>query len=312
MATGRFAPSPTGDLHLGNLRTALLGWLWSRHERASFIVRLDDLDLVTANDRHAASQLADLAALGLDWDGDVIRQSDHFDLYRDAITRLVSKGLTYPCYCTRREIADAAAAPNNPYPSDGYPGTCRDLDGRRRSEFEATGRPPALRLHSEANRVDFIDEVVGPVSGVVDDVVLRRNDGVPSYNLAVVVEDATQGIEIVVRGDDLLASTPRQIHLARLLGIDVPRYAHVPLVLAPDGRRLAKRDGAVTLADRRSLGDTPSEVVAFLAGSAGLDVVRPDGSPNQITSALASSFRPTDISREPLTLTADLLASSLR
>src|SRR4051812_29792492 len=263
MPSGRFAPSPTGDLHLGNLRTAMLAWLWARHDGARFVVRMEDLDRMTASRVHEERQLADLAAIGLDWDGDVIRQSERFDRYRDVVADLEARGLVYPCYCTRREIAEAAAAPNAPAGA-AYPGTCRELDVSRRAAHEAAGRPPALRLRADHAPIAFDDAVHGPRSGLPDDIVLRRNDGVPAYHLAVVCDDDAQGIELVVRGDDLLSSTPSQIHLAQLVGARVPGYAHVPLVLAPDGARLAKRDGAVTLADRVRLGDEPAEVVRYL------------------------------------------------
>ncbi len=168
------------------------------------------------------------------------------------------RGLVYPCYCTRREIRReieaAASAPHGELPSDGYPGTCRDLTRAERSEREALGRPAALRLRTEHEQIEFVDLLAGVYRGPVDDVVLQRGDGVPAYNLAVVVDDAAQGVTQVVRGDDLLSSTPRQVLLQRLLGLPTPEYLHVPLVLGPDGERLAKRHGAVTLsqlAERR-------------------------------------------------------------
>ena len=268
-ATGRFAPSPTGPLHLGNLRTALAAWLFARSTGARFIVRMEDLDRVTSSANHAAAQLRDLALLGLDWDGEVLYQSDRFDLYHAAIDRLVDAGSTYPCYCSRREIRTAASAPHAD-DNNRYPGTCRDLDVVERRAREATRRVPALRLRTGGERVAFIDAIHGRNEGVVDDVVLRRNDGVPAYNLAVVVDDAAQGIGQVVRGDDLLAATPNQIHLAGLLGLPQKTYAHVPLMLGPDGNRLAKRDGAVTLDDRLALGETPDDVRNYLLRSLGV------------------------------------------
>ena len=276
MAHGRFAPSPTGDLHLGNLRTALAAWLFARAAGSRFLVRMEDLDRHQSSAEHERSQLRDLAALGLDWDGEVVRQSERFDLYEEAIDRLTEAGLTYPCYCTRREIREASAAPHGEAAPEGaYPGTCRRLTAAERAGREADGRPPALRLRvgdggSPPVTVEVIDELAGPVRTVVDDLVLRRNDGVPAYNLAVVVDDAEQGIEQVVRGDDLLSSSPRQRHLGRLLGLSAVRYAHVPLVLNASGQRLAKRDGAVTLAGRRELGESPADVLSQLAGSLGL------------------------------------------
>jgi glutamyl-tRNA synthetase len=224
--TGRFAPSPTGDLHLGNLRTALLAWLFARRGGGRFLMRVEDLDTGRVRPGIEERQLADLAAIGIDWDGPVVRQSERLELYEAALRRLD----TYPCYCTRAEIREAASAPHGPVGA--YPGTCRELTADERAEREATGRPPALRVRAD---------------GTVDDFVVRRGDGAYAYNLAVVVDDAEMGIDQVVRGDDLLDSTPRQVWLGRALGLPVPEYVHVPLVLGPDGERLAKRHGAVTL-----------------------------------------------------------------
>ena len=271
MTTGRFAPSPTGRLHVGNLRTALLAWLFARSEGGSFLVRMEDLDRVQSSRDHEAAQLADLASLGLDWDGPVVRQSDRFERYEAAIAKLETAGLTYPCYCTRREIRDAASAPHDGAVPDGaYPGTCRTLTSAQTALHQASGRPPALRLRAYVGRVTVEDELLGEISAVVDDVVLRRNDGVPAYNLTVVVDDAAQGVDQVVRGDDLASSTPRQAHLADLLGVARPRWAHVPLVLGPTGQRLAKRDGAVTLPELADLGVSSADVLQIMAVSLGL------------------------------------------
>jgi glutamyl-tRNA synthetase len=267
---GRYAPSPTGALHLGNLRTALLAWLFARSAGARFLVRVEDLDASRVRPGLAEAQLADLAALGLDWDEEPVRQSARLDRYAAAIDRLDVAGLLYPCFCTRAEIREAASAPHGDLPEGAYPGTCRELGARARAEREATGRPPALRLRAGGARVAFRDRLLGAQEGLVDDLVVRRNDGAPAYNLAVVVDDAEQGIGEVVRGADLVGSTPRQLHLATLLGLPAPAYAHVPLMLGPDGARLAKRHGAVTLADRRAAGESPAEVRAGLAASVGL------------------------------------------
>jgi len=276
--TGRFAPSPTGELHLGNLRTALVAWLAARSVGDAFIVRMEDLDRMTSSVEHERRQLADLAAIGLDWDGDVVRQSERFDRYREAIDVLDARGLVYPCYCTRREIrreiAAAASAPHGTLPFDGYPGTCRDLTATERAAREARGRPAALRLRTEHEQIEFVDRIAGVHRGTVDDVVLQRGDGVPAYNLAVVVDDAAQGVTQVVRGDDLLSSTPRQVLLQRLLGLPTPEYLHVPLVVGPDGERLAKRHGAVTLSQLAERGVSVSVVVAWLAASLGLAASR--------------------------------------
>jgi glutamyl-tRNA synthetase len=289
---GRFAPSPTGDLHLGNLRTALVAWLFARSAGSAFIVRMEDLDRVQASREHEASQLRDLLAIGLDWDGEVVRQSERFDRYEEAIVELDAAGLTYPCFCTRREIREAAAAPHGDGPELAYPGTCRELTDAERRAREDDGRPPALRLRAGSPSVTVDDVILGPVSAVVDDVVLRRNDGVPAYNLAVVVDDAAQGVEHVVRADDLAASAPRQRHLATLLGLPSVSYAHVPLVLGSDGDRLAKRHGAVTLAELTAAGHAPGSVAAALLESIG----HPAGTPR---SALAT-FDPARVPREPI------------
>jgi glutamyl-tRNA synthetase len=228
---------------------------------------MEDLDRSNASAAHEAQQLTDLASIGLDWDGTVLRQSERFDRYEDAIADLAARGVVYECYCTRREILDAAAAPHGPIGA--YPGTCRDLSRAVRAA-RRTERPPALRLLASDEPISFDDELAGHVTGIPDDVVLRRNDGVPAYNLAVVVDDAAQGVDTVVRGDDLLSSTPRQIHLQRLLGLPAVRYVHAALVVGGDGERLAKRHGAVTLQDLAAEGVPVERVAAALRASLGL------------------------------------------
>lgn len=294
---GRFAPSPTGELHLGNLRTALVAWLAARSQGLDFIVRMEDLDLVTSSPEHEQRQLDDLAAIGLDWDGPVVRQSERFDRYQAAIDTLREFGHVYPCYCTRREIRAeieaAAQAPHVHLPDGAYPGTCRDLSEHERAERESGGRRPAWRLRTAGETIDLVDRIAGPFAGAVDDVVLARVDGVPAYNLAVVVDDAAQGVSQVVRGDDLLSSTPRQILLQRLLDLPTPSYWHVPLVLGDDGQRLAKRHGAVTLAALRDEGWTAPDVVGVLARSLGLAAANE----SVTASALVDRFDPTVIPR---------------
>jgi glutamyl-tRNA synthetase len=268
---GRFAPTPSGALHVGNLRTALLAWLFARDAGARFLVRVEDLDPGRSRPEHEAGQLADLAALGLDWDGPVLRQSERRARHREALAALQDAGGVYPCWCTRAEIRDAASAAHGPLPEGAYPGTCRHLTAAQRAQHEASGRPPALRLDARAERIAFTDRLHGPVEAVVDDLVLWRNDDTPAYNLAVVVDDADQGIGEVVRGDDLLDTTPRQLLAGRLLGLPAPSHAHVPLVLGDDGRRLAKRHGAVTLADLRAArGWTAADALGWMARSLGL------------------------------------------
>ena len=277
---GRFAPSPTGVLHLGNLRTALLAWLFARSAGSGFVVRVEDLDTGRVRAGLAEQPLADLAAIGLDWDGPVWVQSERVAHYESALASLP----VYECYCTRAEIRESASAAHGPVGS--YPGTCRSLTDAERAQRRAAGREPALRVRADATPVEFDDRLLGPQAGVVDDFVVRRNDGAFAYNLAVVVDDAAQGIEEVVRGADLLDSTPRQIWLARTLGYAVPAYAHVPLVLNAQGRRLAKRDGDVTLREVDA-----GEAVQWMAGSLGLA--------GTAASDLLAGFDPERTPREP-------------
>ncbi|WP_111511599.1 tRNA glutamyl-Q(34) synthetase GluQRS [Mycobacterium kyogaense] len=281
---GRFAPSPSADLHLGNLRTAVLAWLFARSTGRRFLMRVEDLDDRTHTDI-ADRQLADLAAIGLTWDGPATRQSAHADRYDAVVDVLHRRGLLFECYCSRRDIAQAPRAPHAP--EGAYPGTCRDLTAAERAQRRAdTGRPPALRLRTDTTTATVHDLLHGDYTGLVDDFVVRRGDGVPAYNLAVVVDDAEAGIDQVVRGDDLLPSSPRQAYLARLLGHPVPVYAHVPLVLNADGARLAKRDGAVTLAE---IG--VAQALALIADSLGYISATVDG--------MLDEFDPARLPRSP-------------
>ncbi len=304
--TGRFAPSPTGDLHLGNLRTAVVAWLAARSSGSPFLVRMEDLDRVQSRPEHVESQLADLAAIGLDWDGDVVFQSERFDLYEDAIERLAADGNVYECYCSRRDvrlqIEASASAPHGPPGS--YPGTCRDLTPDQRAERAGTGRPPALRLRTNGESYEFDDALLGHLSGPVDDVVLRRNDGVPAYNLAVVVDDGLQGVTHVVRGDDLVDTTPRQVMLQHLLDIAPPTYLHVPLVLGDDGERLAKSHGATTLRELQASGVTVAEVVDWIASSLGLVAKSEVGRSGLQLHQLLERYDPSLIPRQPVVVPA--------
>ena len=266
MSAGRFAPSPTGVLHLGNLRTALLAWLFARSAGSQFLVRMEDLDTGRVRPGLAEQQLADLVAVGLDWDGEVVAQSSRGELYESALARLRELRLLYECYCTRAEIREAASAAHGPLPEGAYPGTCLRLSAAELAEKRAAGRPPALRVRAEGAAVAFDDRLLGRVAGVVDDFVVRRGDGAFAYNLAVVVDDADQGVEEVVRGSDLADSTPRQLWLARALELPEPSHAHVPLVLGPDGARLAKRHGDVTLREV-----APAAALAWIGASLGFE-----------------------------------------
>jgi len=200
---------------------------------------------------------------------------------------LRAAGRVYECFCTRAEIRAAASAPHGPLPEGAYPGTCLRLTATELAEKRASGRPPALRIRADGAHVTFTDRLLGPQEGVVDDFVVQRNDGASAYNLAVVVDDADQGVGEVVRGDDLLDSTPRQLFLARLLALPEPTFAHVPLVLGPDGARLAKRHGAVTLQDL-----DPLTARRWMARSLGLPDVEP--------SEMIDAFDPDELPREPI------------
>jgi glutamyl-tRNA synthetase len=292
---GRFAPSPTGPLHLGSLRTALVAWLFARSAGARFRVRVEDLDPQRSRPAFEAGQLADLRALGIDWDEPVVRQSERMARYADALATLERAGRLYPCFCTRAEIREAASAPHGSGTS-GYPGTCLALSDGERARRIAAGDQHALRLRADGEHVAFTDRLLGECSTVVDDFVVRRADGVAAYQLAVVVDDAAQGIGEVVRGADLADSTPRQILLARWLGLPVPRYAHVPLVLGADGARLAKRHGAATLADRA---EPAAATLALLAHSLGLARGRKRV---PVARELLDKFDPARLPREPMTL----------
>ena len=263
---GRFAPSPTGALHLGNLRTAVAAHASVQASAGTFLIRFEDLDMHNANMANAQQQLDDLAAIGVGASETPVVQSERFALYHDAIARLTEAGHTYECFCTRKEVLEAAQAPHGGQVM--YPGTCRDLSEAEREERRGV-RPGALRLRAHGATQSFTDHIHGTVTGVVDDVVLRRNDGVPSYNIAVVVDDALQGVTEVVRGDDLLDVTANQVHLQTLLGYDTPMYGHVPLAVGDDGERLAKRHGAVTLADLAAQGISAAQVQDMLWASLG-------------------------------------------
>jgi len=280
---GRYAPSPTGAIHLGNARTALLAWLDARARGGTFVMRVEDLDRARVPADAEARLLDDLRWLGLDWDEGPdrggpfapYRQSERAARYDEAIARLLAAGRAFPCACSRADVARAASAPHAA-DEDGprYPGTCRGLPAAEvEARAAAQGRAPAIRFDGRAEAFDFVDEVRGAVAtgpGGIDDFVLRRADGTASYQLAVVVDDAAMEIGRVVRGDDLLTSTPRQLALYAALALAPPAFAHVPLVLAPGGERLAKRTRPASLGDLRARGVAPEAVVGALGASAGL------------------------------------------
>ena len=260
-------------MHLGNARTALLAWLDVRSRDGEMVLRIEDLD--RARSTQASSELvrADLRWLGLRWDRETTPQSQRDAAYAAATARLRSDDLIYECFCTRRELG-AQAAPHGPEGERRYPGTCAELSAAERNDRLAEGRAPALRARMPSREVEVSDRVRGVivqnVAHDVGDVLVRRSDGLYAYQLAVVVDDAADGVTDVVRGDDLLWSTPRQAVLGEMLDLPRPAYAHVPLMLGPDGERLAKRHGAVSVAELREAGDSPESVVGRLAASAGL------------------------------------------
>jgi glutamyl-tRNA synthetase len=291
---GRFAPSPTGRLHLGNLRSALLGWLSARARGGRFLLRIEDLDPARSRQEHVDGLFRDLEFLGLDWDGPVLTQSNRGAVYRDALERLRQKGRVYACTCSRAEVARAASAPHLGEDGPVYPGTCRDGATR-------PGRAAALRFRVTPGTVRFVDALHGPVEQDVEhavgDFVVQRSDGVASYQLAVVVDDAASGVTEVLRGDDLLGSTPRQLQLHDALGLPAPSYAHVPLLLQADGKRLAKRDGATTAAGLRERGVSGPAIVGLLARWSGLG----DGQP-VTPRELLKGFSVERVRREPTTV----------
>lgn len=269
---GRYAPSPTGELHLGNLRTALVAWLFARSAQARFSVRIDDLDPDRSRPEHEQRQLDDLLAIGIDWDGEPVRQSERFGRYRDALAQLARAELTYPCFCTRAEVLAAATAPHGAGVEAPYPGTCARIAPREAAARVAGGDAHCIRVRAGGEEVAFEDALLGRVVGHVDDFIVRRRDGVPAYNLASPIDEADLGVGEVVRGADLAPTTPRQLWIARALGLRVPTFAHVPLVLGPDGARLAKRHGSASLDQLAGAGIDAHAVLGLLAQSLGAAV----------------------------------------
>jgi glutamyl-Q tRNA(Asp) synthetase len=289
---GRFAPSPTGPLHLGSLVAAVGSWLFARSAGGSWIVRIEDLDEGREVAGAADEILHALDVFGLEHDGQIVRQSDRTELYEEALARLRESGLVFPCACTRAELARVASAPASEDPSEPvYPGTCR------------AGLPPgrgerSVRFRAPSGTIRFDDAVFGPreqdVAAEVGDFVLRRADGFFAYQLAVVVDDAAQRITQVVRGADLLGSTARQIALGRALGLPRVEYAHLPLVVDKDGAKLGKRHGALPLAslDEEQVRASLGRALAILGQPA------IDGSPREMLEAARRGFDPRRIPRE--------------
>jgi len=300
---GRLAPSPTGVLHLGNARTFLLAWLSVRARGGTLLLRIEDIDGPRVKAGAAEQTIEDLRWLGLDWDGDVFVQSARRVLYRAAAQRLVDMGLAYPCVCSRKEVDEAASAPHESalgVASDGpvYPGTCR---GRFASLEEAkaqTGRQASLRFRVDVEQVPFVDAFRGPQPGAIaGDFVIQKRDGDPAYQLAVVVDDAAQEVTEVLRADDLLPSTPRQLLLYRALGLPDPTFAHVPLVVGHDGLRLAKRHGDTSLRHFRNQGASAAAVVGYLAQLSGLRASAEPTTPAELLKEFALDKLPPDAVR---------------
>ena len=305
--TGRFAPSPSGRLHLGNLLCALLVWLSARQKGGRVLLRVEDLDTARCPRRYAAQMEADLRWLGLGWDigpgkdggTGPYEQSRRTAVYQAALEKLQGMGLVYPCFCTRAELHASSA----PHREDGqviYAGTCRHLTAAEIAE-KSSLRPPALRLAVPDERWGFTDGHMGRyeenLAADCGDFLLRRSDGMFAYQLAVVVDDAAMGVTEVVRGADLLSSTPRQLLLYELLGWEAPEFFHFPLLLSPDGRRLSKRDGDLGLAALRER-YTPEEIVGKLAYLAGQN---PGGGP-RTPEALAQGFHWDAVPRQDIRL----------
>ena len=270
---GRYAPSPTGPLHLGNLRTALLAWLHARLHGGEFYLRMDDLDKPRVVAGSADQILRDLEWLGIDWDGDVLYQSHRVDVYQQAFERLNNQGLVYPCFCSRKDIQQAVSAPHSH--SMVYPGTCANLN-QVELKIKHQQKSPASRVRVTGSVIGFIDGCLGVqqenLSEQCGDFVIKRADNMFAYQLVIVVDDMEQGITDVVRGADLLDSTARQVYLMQQLQLDhtPPDYWHVPLMLDEQGERLAKRDGAKSVTEWQKEGYDQNELVAYLAHSVGL------------------------------------------
>lgn len=311
---GRFAPTPSGRMHLGNVFAALVAWLSARAAGGEMVLRVEDLDPRAASREHAELLMDDLRWLGLDWDEGPFWQHERGALYDEAIERLARAGLTYPCFCSRAELHAASA----PHASDGtpvYAGTCRGLSEGEVARRAAV-RPPATRLRvpdadDPGGTIEFCDLAFGPRREVLarecGDFLVRRSDGVVAYQLAVVVDDALMGVTQVVRGRDLLGSCARQIYLCRLLDLDPPEYGHVPMLVAPDGRRLSKREKDLDLGVLRERGVPAERVVGALAAAAGLAEAGCEATPAE----LAGSFSWARLRREDVVADEALLGRML-
>lgn len=299
--TGRLAPSPTGLLHVGHARTFLLAWWLARSEGGRIVLRIDDLDADRASPNFAEAAIRDLQWLGLDWDGPAYLQSSGLERMTAAIQVLLDAGLAYACVCSRAEILNAQSAPHQGAAESRYPGTCRGRYPSLAAAEQASGRKPSVRLLVAEGVTEFTDELYGrqrfDVQAEAGDFVIARRDGAPAYQLAVVLDDSTQGVTQVVRGADLLPSTARQLLIHRLLRLPEPRWHHVPLVTDTTGRRLAKRARDLSLAELRARGVDPHNLVGWAARSVGLPLN------GRVSAAeVLPGFDPASITREPTPL----------
>lgn len=304
MVIGRLAPSPSGAMHLGNAFSALLAWLSARSGGGQVLLRLEDLDKPRCPRKYSQAVMEDFRWLGLDWDGQPVYQSERDGFYQTLLDGLTRKGLTYPCYCSRRELHAAPSEASAPHGSPAlYSGHCRALTEVQRRALEGQGRRAALRASVPPAEYTLTDGLQGPWGGRLDrlcgDFILRRSDGLFAYQLAVVADDGAMGVTQVVRGRDLLSSTPQQLWLQDVLGLPHPRYYHVPLLLAPDGRRLSKREGDLSL-QALSRTHTAPQLVGRLAFGAGLLEEPRPMTPEQLLPLFSwSNVRKEDITAAP-------------
>lgn len=303
---GRLAPSPTGAQHVGNARTYLIAWLSARSQGAEVALRIEDIDSPRIKPGAAEQALDDLRWLGLDWDCEPVVQTARLPRYEAALDRLKQLDLVYPCTCTRGDVAAAASAPHAEHEGPTYPGTCAHRTAADADRLLAEGRPFAWRFRV-ADSPAFIDGFRGEthidLKTLGGDFVVWKSAGTPAYQLAVVVDDAETGVTEVVRGDDLIPSTPRQLLLYRVLGWEPPRFVHVPLVVGQDGRRLAKRHGDTRLSMLRESGVKPESLVGLLAWSCGWQPEVTPIAPRE----LVPHFRLGTIPKEPFVLTAEVV-----
>jgi glutamyl-tRNA synthetase len=302
---GRLAPSPTGAQHVGNARTYLIAWLAARSRNGRIVLRIEDIDSPRIKPGAAEQACEDLRWLGLNWDEGPVLQTRRLPLYQEALRELQSRELVYPCTCSRKDVEEAASAPHLEHEGPVYPGTCAQRNVADAALLD--NKPYAWRFRVNRESPAFVDGFRGPthidLRQVGGDFVVWKSSGTPSYQLAVVVDDAALGVTEVIRGDDLLPSTPRQLLLYQALDLRPPRFTHVPLVLGPDGRRLAKRHGDTRLSSLRAAGVMPEELLGLLAWSCGwVDKLEP------ITArGLIPLFQLESLPDQPFVLMPDLL-----